>query len=297
MLSLPLCRMRSPFFALTPQLRLLLGWLGLTLGGVLEAQTGNWTVRNVRGTGFLWAIAASGTRLVAVGTEGRIVTSDDGITWVARNSGVTDWLVGVTYGSNRFVAVGDNGRILTSPDGTTWTTVSGVPTTARLNNVIYAGQRVVAVGEQGAVVVSNSGGTTWQNGTTGVSGGLRGLTFLTTRSYLFAPFGGGTSGLSSIRSVSEAAFVASGQGGAMITSVDGLAWQPTPNGTTDDLEALVSVRGQGGYGISVPTAAIAIGASGAARSYQAPTTYFTGIFFIGYTGTPPTLPGFAAWTS
>ena len=152
-----------------------------------QAQSGGWVLRHQRAGGFLWSIASDGTRLVTVGTEGRVLTSTDGVVWNARTSGVTDWLVGVTFGAGRFIAVGDNGRILSSANGEIWSVVSGVPTTARLNNVFYADNRFVAVGEAGTALVSTDNGTTWRVGSTGLSGWLRGLTHLVTR-YLREPF-------------------------------------------------------------------------------------------------------------
>jgi hypothetical protein len=41
--------------------------------------------------------------------------------WTERASGTSNWLNGVTYGNGLFVAVGEDGTILTSPDGVTWT--------------------------------------------------------------------------------------------------------------------------------------------------------------------------------
>ncbi|MER3480299.1 MAG: hypothetical protein C4327_07400 [Meiothermus sp.] len=44
-----------------------------------------------------------------------------GATWTAQTSGTTNDLIGVTYGNGIFVAVGLNGTLLTSPDGVEWT--------------------------------------------------------------------------------------------------------------------------------------------------------------------------------
>jgi photosystem II stability/assembly factor-like uncharacterized protein len=52
---------------------------------------------------------------VAVGRNGTILTSRDGVNWTRRTSPTRDWLNSVTYGNGRFVAVGDYGTILTSP--------------------------------------------------------------------------------------------------------------------------------------------------------------------------------------
>jgi hypothetical protein len=54
-------------------------------------------------------------------------------------------LSSVTYGNGQFVAVGDNGTILTSPDGVTWTS-RGSGTSSNLNSVTYGNRQYVAVG-------------------------------------------------------------------------------------------------------------------------------------------------------
>lgn len=69
---------------------------------------------------WLEGVAASDSRAVAVGDNGTIYTSDDGVTWTGRSSGTTDWLTAVAYGGGKFVAVGEMGRILTSSDGLQW---------------------------------------------------------------------------------------------------------------------------------------------------------------------------------
>lgn len=56
---------------------------------------------------------------VAVGVNGTLLTSPDGITWTTQNPIPTNSLNAVTYG-HQFVAVGDGGGIFTSIDGLTW---------------------------------------------------------------------------------------------------------------------------------------------------------------------------------
>ncbi len=283
-------------------------FFALASGGVALAQSDRFILRNQHAGGaFLWSIASNGSsdgsRMVAVGTGGRILVSNDGVVWSARDSGVTDWLVGVTYANSRFFVVGDNGRILTSPNGDTWTVVANVPTTARLNNVTGAvnpstgiASLIVAVGEEGTAVASSDGGATWQLGHTGVSGWLRGLTYMVTRSYLYAPYGGGIGGLASITGVGENAFVACGQGGNIIASKDGLTWTAMNSGTTEDLEAVVGTYSTTPIYVIGANHAVAIGSNGAVRAYDGPNSYFTGDL-SGYHGPPPTLPDYAAWST
>ena len=73
---------------------------------------------------------------VAVGKNGTILTSADGITWTSRASGTTNHLTGFDYGNSIFVAVGYSGLILTSTDGITWTSRTS-STSIRLTGVDY----------------------------------------------------------------------------------------------------------------------------------------------------------------
>jgi hypothetical protein len=67
------------------------------------------------------------------------------VNWTRRTSGTSDWLFGVTYGNGLFVAVGWDGTILTSPDGVNWTArTSG--TSNCLSGVTYGNGLFVAVG-------------------------------------------------------------------------------------------------------------------------------------------------------
>jgi photosystem II stability/assembly factor-like uncharacterized protein len=81
-----------------------------------------WTQRN-SGTNYsLMYVAYGNNTFVAVGLNGTILTSQDGVNWTRRSLKIANRLYripnelrGVTYGNNTFVAVGRNGIILTSP--------------------------------------------------------------------------------------------------------------------------------------------------------------------------------------
>lgn len=100
----------------------------VAVGGFCDPANGCNAVVLTSPTGTLWAkvdfidVAYSPLRgivyqrdtFVAIGEDGTILTSTNGIDWTPRNSGVTDHLNGVTYGEGTFVVVGDNGTILQS---------------------------------------------------------------------------------------------------------------------------------------------------------------------------------------
>jgi hypothetical protein len=117
---------------------------------------------------WLEGVAASSMLAVAVGDNGTIYTSTNGVAWTRVNSGVDDWLRGVARGGGLFVAVGDNGTILTSPDGTVWTRRDS-PTLEHLHRVTHTAAGFLAVGDGGTALTSPLG-TAWSRLTTGATG-------------------------------------------------------------------------------------------------------------------------------
>jgi len=62
-------------------------------------------------------------KFIAVGVDGVILESSDGNTWTAQESGTTDALLGISWTEGRMVVVGGNGSVITSDDGgLTWDT-------------------------------------------------------------------------------------------------------------------------------------------------------------------------------
>jgi len=119
--------------------------LTLTVERATEGRLGiSWTVR-YSVTTPLSAVTYGNGLFVAVGGDGTILTSPDGVAWTRQNSDTTSWLSAVTYGNGLFVAVGGDGTILTSPDGVAWTRQNS-DTTSWLSAVTYGNGLFVAVG-------------------------------------------------------------------------------------------------------------------------------------------------------
>jgi hypothetical protein len=112
---------------------------------------------------------------VAVGWNGAILTSPDGVSWTRRTSGTSDTLWDVAYGNGTFVVVGRNGTILTSPDGVSWTAQTS-PTSNDLYAVTYGNGLFVAVGWNGAILTSPDG-VNWTQRTSETVNGLNGVTY------------------------------------------------------------------------------------------------------------------------
>jgi len=80
--------------------------------------------------------------------------------WIRRLDGLPYALNDVTWNGTRFIAVGDGGQILTSADGIDWSPQQS-NTTADLFAVASQGLDIVAVGYDSIVLASTDGGATW----------------------------------------------------------------------------------------------------------------------------------------
>ncbi len=180
-------------------------------------------------------ITSSDTLAVAVGDNGVISTSSDGITWtnqVILPSGNL-YFTGVAWNGTQFTAVGLDynfslgaegafvGVIYTSPNGTTWTkrhTVSTADTSLR--SVAVGGGTLLAGGDAGTVLRSTDG-TTWT--------AVNGITALTTsHSVGGVAYGNGTF----VMNANRENF---GTGdGRVYSSPDGLTWTNRSSGTGID---------------------------------------------------------------
>ncbi|HXI52509.1 MAG TPA: hypothetical protein VNH84_13430 [Candidatus Saccharimonadales bacterium] len=110
---------------------------------------------------------------VAVGDNGAVYTSTNGVYWRRQSSGTAQWLRGVAWGAGVFVAVGENGKIISSSSGTNWTARSS-GTSQHLNRVSYAGGRFTVVAENGDCRFSTNSGVNWHAELTGATNDLFG---------------------------------------------------------------------------------------------------------------------------
>lgn len=123
-------------------------------------------------TDWLEAVAAGNGVAVAVGDNGAIYRSTNGVAW-SRLAEVASgtWLSGVAFGGGAFVAVGETGVILRSPDGQTWSRRNS-GTLLDLARVVYGDGRFLAAGSSGAVLVSTDGLSWSADVSTGVTNSL-----------------------------------------------------------------------------------------------------------------------------
>src|SRR5688572_6237959 len=112
------------------------------------------TIRTLGATDWLEGIAGGTNAIVAVGDNGAIYSSSDGVTWNRRRD-FTTWLRSVAYGEGQFVTVGEEGFIASSPDGQTWQRRNS-DTSAHLNKVAWLEDRFWIVGDEGTVLTNSS---------------------------------------------------------------------------------------------------------------------------------------------
>jgi len=133
---------------------------------VFNVAEGTWT-RRLSGLPYgLSDVAWSGSRFVAVGDRGAVLTSIDGISWVVRDSGTAADLHAVAADGSHVVAVG-SGIILQSTDhGASWD-VKGRPDAAVLDAVVVNSPKVIVGGYRfswgtAIAMISEDRGETWQ---------------------------------------------------------------------------------------------------------------------------------------
>ncbi len=109
-------------------------------------------------TRALNGVARGNSLFVAVGANGTIQTSPDGVTWTKRNSGTAEDLNQVRFLEGRFMAVGQAGGVLLSADGEQWELRSS-GRDIRLSDVASNGELFAVSGEQGGA--TSPDGLTW----------------------------------------------------------------------------------------------------------------------------------------
>ena len=103
--------------------------------------------------GELSDVAWGNGSFVAVGSQGRILTSANGDQWLEQASGTSTDLRGVYFSGEVFVAVGAEGTVLTSTDGVHWQ-AGGDAGDGDLLDVAQFGSELTAVGRHGIVMRS-----------------------------------------------------------------------------------------------------------------------------------------------
>jgi photosystem II stability/assembly factor-like uncharacterized protein len=176
-----------------------------------------WSVRS-SGTPSLRGITWTGSQLIAVGTQGTIITSPDGYRWTARLSNATETLNAVAGSVSNagtvIMAVGSAGVLLSSPDGVTWTRKVS-KTSENINGIAWNGAKFVIVGDNGTI-----------------------LTVLATGVPPNTQFSGTAMNLEAIAVGASGKIVVVGANGTILTSTDAVNWNPRVSNTSASLQAV-----------------------------------------------------------
>jgi hypothetical protein len=201
----------------------------------LGGQTLTWTWRNPLPTGNnLSGIAYGNGQFVAVGDNGTIVASADGVSWLRNESGTTNSFMGIAYGNGQFVAVGwDNplsqAAIMTSTNGVDW--LQRPSGAGPLYGITYGNGRFVAVGWR--VVVTSFDGVNW------LASSVDPISIVGTRLY------GVAYGKGKLVAVGELNNLASDVYPLLLTSADGANWVENQwSGVFDMLHGITYGNGQ-----------------------------------------------------
>ena len=164
-------------------------------------------------TPFMLGVAAGDSGYVAVGAQGRILTSPDGAVWEPRPSGTGIALNDVIWNGSEYLLVGQGGTLMSSSDGVAWDRRSS-GTQEFLFGIDFTESLMVAVGDRGTMIVSEDG-LLWEEVESGTDSLLRAVTH------------------------NEAQFVAVGDEGRIITSPDGRVWMTRESGSNEVLRGVV----------------------------------------------------------
>lgn len=153
------------------------GWQGV----IYSSPDGTtWTRRHGGGTDRnteLQSVASNGTASVAVGNNGRIMQSSDGITWASVTvSGLSSTILqGVAWNGGTYIATGystagsGTPKVLTSTNRTTWTEVtatSGLDTWQDMRKIAWLNDRFVASGWYSKLRTSTNSGASFTSNRT-----------------------------------------------------------------------------------------------------------------------------------
>ena len=164
----------------------------------------HWTVQpTLLNKDDLSSVAAGAGTFVAVGRQGLIRSSSDGLHWTTRSSGTQQDIKQIEWLGTQFLAVGAGGTILSSIDGTVWVARSST-TSVTLNGIARAAATYLVVGDAGTLLTSADG----------IAWSARSI---------------GSANLNAV-AVSDTMWVAVGSSATVLTSPDGQTWTANMSG-------------------------------------------------------------------
>ncbi|WP_342549006.1 Ig-like domain-containing protein [Paenibacillus sp. FSL P2-0089] len=223
---------------------------------VAASSTSTWAVSNSGVSEDLNSIIhkGAGGEFVAVGDNGIVLTSTDGVSWTPSDGSAGFNWNGVSYGDGTLVLVGDSGMIMIKNDNRPDWEIVFSATNENLNAVAYGNGKFVAVGDNGTVVMSKDG-SDWTKVTSKTTNKLNGITF---GGGMFVAVGASGTIITSPESSKGAAkvleskvnlngitfgnsvFMAAGDSGKVFSTSDlGQTWKPETSNATANLNGIV----------------------------------------------------------
>ncbi len=131
-----------------------------------NGESSSWTKRLSNVPYGFWDVVWDGTVFVAVGDDGAIMTSTDGVDWVRKESGIETTLVAVAAFGPDIVAVGDDIVLLSTDHGDSWS-VKYRPVSVGFGAVALNSSQFVVGGfdfesTTETITISEDRGETWE---------------------------------------------------------------------------------------------------------------------------------------
>jgi hypothetical protein len=137
-----------------------------SLSVVWNGQSSSWTKRLSNLPYGFWDVVWDGTVFIAVGDDGAILTSPDGVDWVEQESGIEATLMAVAAFGPDIVAIGNDIVLLSTDHGDSWT-VKDRPDLVALEAVALNSSQYVVGGMDfgrttSTIIISEDRGETWE---------------------------------------------------------------------------------------------------------------------------------------
>lgn len=170
----------------------------------------NWVTMTSNTSQNLYQVAALNGVYGVVGAVGTVLKSTDTVQWNLFNTGVAQDLNGIAGGNAQWVAVGNNGSIFNSRDLQVWQSrTSG--TSINLQDIAYGNSSWVAVGPSGTILRSVDT-ISWASQTSNTSQQLNAVAY------------------------GASIFIAVGNNGAIVKSSNGTSWAAITTAHTDNFK-------------------------------------------------------------
>jgi len=115
------------------------------------------------GKGPLYDVIWTGKQFIAVGEQGLMMTSGDGIKWTETSAPTKESMYRIIRANDTYYVTGSNGLIMSSKDLKTWKKQK-TNTTLHIHSIAWSGKTFVAVGSfmLQTVVLTSDNGTDWK---------------------------------------------------------------------------------------------------------------------------------------